>query len=320
MKAALYARVSLDKQRENYSIPTQLAAMREYCIRNIWGIVKEYVEDESGAKLIRPILDQVREDVAAGLFDVLVCYDVDRLGRNLGHQILLEEEFARHGVEVRYVLGEYKDNPEGRLTKHIKGVIAEYEREKIIERTFRGRLGRAKAGQVNISSREPYGYVYKREERRGWLEVILEEADIVKEIYRLYVQERLSFQEIAAGLTNRQVPTRAFTSCEALRTITLTFGKRSRSVSIAVTPESLSAPVPITTTSGLSSSIFLISPAIPTTFPTILKSLKSLLRTLSRHSRKRKSSSTSSTLVMRVLPWSICSWEISSSVFWRVII
>jgi hypothetical protein len=62
---------------------------------------------------------------------------------------------------------------------------------------------------VNISSREPYGYVYKREERRGWLEVILEEADIAKEIYRLYVQERLSCQEIAAGLTSRQVPTRS---------------------------------------------------------------------------------------------------------------
>ena len=146
MKAALYARVSQDKQRENYSIPTQLEAMREYCAKNDLDIVKEYIEDESGAKLARPTLDQVREDVAEGLFGILVCHDVDRFGRNLGHQILLEEEFAKHGVEVRYVLGDYKATPEGRLTKHIKGVIAEYEREKIIERTFRGRLGRANAG------------------------------------------------------------------------------------------------------------------------------------------------------------------------------
>ena len=208
MRAALYARVSQDKQRENYSIPTQLEAMREYCAKNDLEIVKEYIEDESGAKLIRPTLDQVREDIAAGLFDVLVCHDVDRFGRNLGHQILLEEEFAKHGVEVRYVLGDYKATPEGRLTKHIKGVIAEYEREKIIERTFRGRLGRAKAGQVNISNREPYGYAYRSEERRGWLEVIPEEAEIVKEIYHLYVEQGLSCQEIAARLTSSQVPTR----------------------------------------------------------------------------------------------------------------
>lgn len=208
MRAALYARVSQDKQRENYSIPTQLEAMREYCVKNSLGVVKEYIEDESGAKLTRPALDQVREDIATGLFDILVCHDIDRLGRNLGHQILLEEEFAKHGVEVRYVLGDYKATPEGRLTKHIKGVIAEYEREKIIERTFRGRLGRAKAGQVNISSREPYGYAYRSEERRGWLEVIPDEAEVVMEIYRLYVEEGLSCQEIAARLTSSQVPTR----------------------------------------------------------------------------------------------------------------
>jgi len=208
MKAALYARVSLDKQRENYSIPTQLEAMREYCQRNNWEVIKEYVEDESGAKLNRPALDQVREDIAQGLFDVLVCHDVDRFGRNLGHQILLEQEFAKQGVSVRYVIGDYKDTPEGKLTKHIKGVIAEYEREKITERTFRGRLGRAKSGQVNITSCSPYGYAYKSEGRRGWLEIVSEEAEIVREMYCLYVHERLSCHEIAGRLTRRQVPTR----------------------------------------------------------------------------------------------------------------
>lgn len=212
MRAALYARVSLDKQRENFSIPTQLEAMREYCQRDNWPVVKEYIEDESGAKLTRPTLDQVREDVAEGLFDILVCHDVDRFGRNLGHQILLEEEFAKHGVEVRYVLGDYKDNPEGRLTKHIKGVIAEYEREKIMERTLRGRLGRAKSGQVNVSHPDPYGYTYRSEGRRGWLEVVSEEAEMVTGIYRLYVEEGLSSTEIAARLTARQFPTR--TGCQ----------------------------------------------------------------------------------------------------------
>jgi len=210
MRAALYPRVSDRKQKDNFSIPTQLEAMREYCIKNNLEIVKEYIEDViSGTKLARPVLDQIREDVAAGLFDILVCHDVDRFGRNLGHQIFLEEEFAKHGVEVKYVLGDYKDNPEGRLTKHIKGVIAEYEREKIIERTFRGRLGRAKAGQVNITSRVPYGYVYRSGERRGWIEIVPREAEVVREIYRLYVEDGLSCQGIAEELTERQVVTRS---------------------------------------------------------------------------------------------------------------
>ena len=208
MKAALYARVSLDRQRQNYSIATQLEAMRGHCSLNNWEVVKEYVEDESGAKLNRPALDQVREDVAQGLFDILVCHDVDRFGRNLGHQILLEQEFAKHGVGVRYVLGDYKDTPEGTLTKHIKGVIAEYEREKIIERTFRGRLGRAKSGQVSVGNRNPYGYIYKSEGRQGWLEITPFEAEVVKEIYRLYVDERLSAYGIAAKLTESHIATK----------------------------------------------------------------------------------------------------------------
>lgn len=208
MKAGLYARVSLDRQRENYSIPTQLEAMRDYCAKSGLEVVREYIEDESGARLNRPALDKVREDAAQGLFDVLVCHDVDRFGRNLGHQILLEEEFAKHGVQVRYVLGDYKDNPEGRLTKHIKGVIAEYEREKITERTFRGRLGRGKSGQVSVSNHHPYGYVYKSEGRRGWLEIVPYEAEVVKQMYRLYVEERLSIQGIAAKLTQAHIPTR----------------------------------------------------------------------------------------------------------------
>lgn len=207
MRAAIYARVSQDKQRENYSIPTQLEAMREYCARNNLDVVKEYVEDESGAKLSRPALDQLREDVAQGLFDVLVCHDVDRFGRNVGHQILLEEEFTKHGVEVRYVLGDHKNNPEGKLTKHIKGVIAEYEREKILERTIRGRLGRAKSGQVTVGRHSPYGYIYKSEGRKSWLEIVPQEAEVVREIFRLCVEDRLSAGKIAQRLTQRHIPT-----------------------------------------------------------------------------------------------------------------
>ena len=141
--------------------------MREYAGDDGLDVVAEYIEVESRAKLDRPALEQLRQAIAQGEFDVLICYDLGRLGSNPGHQILLEQEFAKHGITIRYVLGEYKDNPEGRLNKHIKAVIAEYEREKILERTIRGRMGRARAGQVNVGYRRPYGYVYRGEKHMG---------------------------------------------------------------------------------------------------------------------------------------------------------
>ena len=207
MKAALYARVSLDKQRGNFSIPTQLEAMRKYATDNGLSIAAEYIEDESGATLDRPALDQMRQAAAQKEFDVIICYDLDRLGRNLGHHILLEQELEKCGVTIRYVMGEYKDNPEGRLTKHIKAVIAEYEREKILERTKRGRIGRAKAGQVNIGYRRPYGYSYVGGNHTGRLDVVPDEAEIVRLIFRWYVEEGMSRYKIARKLSEMRVPT-----------------------------------------------------------------------------------------------------------------
>ena len=170
-------------------------------------MVTEYIDDESGIKLERPALDQLRQAVSQEEFDVVICYDLDRFGRNLGHQILLEQEFARHNVSIHYVLGEYKENPEGRLTKHIKAVIAEYEREKILERTRRGRIGRAKAGQVNVGYRRPYGYIYRGGKHTGQLEIVPEEARVVRDIYRWYVEDGLSLYKIAIRLSDLRIPT-----------------------------------------------------------------------------------------------------------------
>jgi DNA invertase Pin-like site-specific DNA recombinase len=141
MRAALYARVStLDQEPEN-----QLQELRRYVEARGW-TAQEYVDHGiSGAKDKRPALDQLVRDAKRRRFDVLVCWRLDRLGRNLRHLILLLDEL--HAVGVAFVsLAEGIDatTPAGRLQLHVLGAIAEFERARIAERVKAG-LGRARA-------------------------------------------------------------------------------------------------------------------------------------------------------------------------------
>jgi DNA invertase Pin-like site-specific DNA recombinase len=161
-RAVLYARVSGDDRgNEGRNLAGQLEMGREYAQENGWEIVAELAEDDrgaSGADIDLPQLTKVREMADAGDFDILVVREVDRLSRNLAKQLIVEQELKRNDVEVQYVIGEYPDTPEGRLQKHVKAVLAEYEREKITERVIRGRRQKVKAGNVLMVARPPYGY------------------------------------------------------------------------------------------------------------------------------------------------------------------
>lgn len=141
MKAAIYARVStLDQEPEN-----QLQEIRRYTAARGW-TAQEYVDHGvSGAKDRRPALDQLRSDARRRRFDVLVCWRLDRLGRNLKHLITLLEELQTLGVAfVSLAEGIDATTPAGKLQMHILGAIAEFERERIRERVLAG-LQRARA-------------------------------------------------------------------------------------------------------------------------------------------------------------------------------
>src|SRR5580765_1266228 len=141
MKAAIYARVStLDQEPEN-----QLQELRRYIEARGW-LAVEYVDrGVSGAKDRRPALDQLVADATRRHFDVLVCWRLDRLGRNLRHLILFLDELQAVGIGF-VTLGEGIDttSPTGRLVLHVLGAIAEFERERVRERVLAG-LARAKA-------------------------------------------------------------------------------------------------------------------------------------------------------------------------------
>src|SRR5712691_7510416 len=129
--AAMYARVSSDRQREQETIASQTAALQAYAAAQDYVVPPEWVfEDDgvSGTTLVRPGLEAVRDLAAAGQIAAVLVYTPDRLSRKYAYQILLTEEFARAGVTVVYQNAPAAHTPEEHLLVQVQGMIAEYER------------------------------------------------------------------------------------------------------------------------------------------------------------------------------------------------
>jgi site-specific DNA recombinase len=211
--AAIYARVSSDRQKEDKTIGSQTTALKEYAEVHHYVVPKECIfEDEgySGATLARPGLERLRDVVNEGQVEVVLVHSPDRLSRRYAYQVLLLEEFSRKGVAVVFLKGAAGETPEEQLLVQFQGMIAEYERAQIAERSRRGKRHRAKAGCVNVLSGAPYGYRYikKTDTSDSCYAVIEEEAAVVRQIYQWHAQEGLSIGEIARRLSAQSVPTR----------------------------------------------------------------------------------------------------------------
>jgi site-specific DNA recombinase len=201
LRAALYGRVSTEEQAEKYGLASQISELRAYAKRKHYTVADggEFLDDGySGADLERPALNRLREAIRAKAFQVVLIHDPDRLSRKLAHQLLLTEEFERAAVELEFVTVSKEATPEGRLLLQVKGVIAEYEREKIRERTSRGRKEKARRGLVVTG---PYPYGYRPDPAQpGRLIIHPEEADVVRMIYRWLVDEHRSIRSIVTEL------------------------------------------------------------------------------------------------------------------------
>ena len=211
MRVAIYARVSDDQQKEKQTVESQLAEVRQFAADNNWSLDEQhiYVDDgHSGFYLDRPALDRLRDAARDGLIDLLLVHDPDRFSRKYAYQVLLLEEFQRWGVEVRFLKQPPPDNPEQRLLVQIQGVIAEYERARIMERTRRGRLFWARQGRP-VSAKVPFGYRYLRRNHNDppSVEVDSAEAEVLRQIFRRHVEDRWSSRQIALELTALRVPT-----------------------------------------------------------------------------------------------------------------
>ena len=210
MIVAIYARVSSDRQKETETISSQVQELQEFAAREGFAIDERHIycdEGESGYYLDRPALDRLRDAARDGLIDALLVQNPDRLARRYAYQVLLLEEFKRWEVAVRFLKQPPPDSPEQKLLVQIQGVISEYERARIMERTRRGRLYWARQGRP-VCSHVPFGYRYipRNRDEPPSLEVDEEAAPIVHEIFQWYLSEALSIRQIASRLTDRKVP------------------------------------------------------------------------------------------------------------------
>jgi site-specific DNA recombinase len=211
--AAIYARVSSDRQKENHTIASQTEALKEFARTHNYTVPPEWVfQDEgySGAILARPGLESLRDLAAEGQIRVVLVYAPDRLSRKYAYQILLAEEFSRCGVELIFLKSPAGATPEDQLLVQFQGMIAEYERAQIAERSRRGKRHKARQGVINVLSGAPYGYRYvrKTETSAAYYEVIEAEAQVVRLVFETYTQQGLSINAIARMLNQRQIPTR----------------------------------------------------------------------------------------------------------------
>ena len=211
--AAIYARVSSEQQREENTIASQTASLIEFAKSHDLEVPKEWVfEDEgySGATLERPGLERVRDLAAEGQIQVVLAYSPYLLSRKYAYQILLIEEFTRHGVETVFVKSPQGDSAEDQLLVQFQGMIAEYERAQILERSRRGKRHRAQAGEVSVMSGAPYGYRYIRKTDEVPAAYVVDEAEarVVRRVYEMYTVEGLSIGEITRRLNTEGVPTR----------------------------------------------------------------------------------------------------------------
>jgi site-specific DNA recombinase len=211
--AAIYARVSSDRQKDNHTIASQTAALQEYARTNGYAVPAEWVfEDEgySGANLARPGLEALRDLAAEGQIEAVLVYSPDRLSRKYAYQVLLGEEFSRCGVALVFLKSPAGETPEDQLLVQFQGMIAEYERAQIAERSRRGKRYQARQGGVNVLSGAPYGYRYvkKNDRSAAYYEVIEAEAQVVRRVFEIYTQQGWSINAIARWLNEQQIPTR----------------------------------------------------------------------------------------------------------------
>ncbi len=211
--AALYARVSSDRQKESGTIASQTAALREFAQAGGYSVPPEWVfEDDgfSGARLDRPGLEAVRDLAAEGRIEAVLVLSPDRLSRKYAYQVLLLEEFARCGVACQFVQSPPAETPQERLLVQIQGMLAEYERAQIAERSRRGKRHKARSGSPSVLSGAPYGYRYvKRSEgAEARYEVLAAEAEIVRQVFDSYTREHCSMGAIARNLNAQGIRTR----------------------------------------------------------------------------------------------------------------
>ena len=216
-RCALYARVSSEAQARDNTIASQVTALQERIVADGFELEPDHGyldEGYSGSILLRPALERLRDAVAGGQIDRIYVHAPDRLARRYAHQALLIDEFRRAGAEIVFLNRPIGGTAEDDLLLQVQGVIAEYERAKILERGRRGRRHAARSGSVSALTGAPFGYRYVTRGQGGVarFEVVEAEAHIVRLIFAWVGLDRMSLREVCRRLQQMGCRTRKGTT------------------------------------------------------------------------------------------------------------
>ncbi|MDD5155118.1 MAG: recombinase family protein [Candidatus Omnitrophica bacterium] len=200
IKAALYARVSTEEQKENFSLAAQLELLRKHASDNKFEVYGEYVDDGySGTSYERPHFQKLMEDSRRDRFQLILVYKVDRFFRNNKDLLNTVDELQKSGVSVRSITEPFDtSNYLGKFVLSLFGSIAELERNTFMERSKLGKLRRAREGYYSGSSPTKYGYTYNKETKK--IDINDKEAEAVRLIYELYNQPDSSLVKVTRKL------------------------------------------------------------------------------------------------------------------------
>jgi site-specific DNA recombinase len=212
LRAGFYARVSGDQQVKEETIASQIEALRHRIQADGLTLEEElsFIEDGySGKTLVRPALERLRDVAAAGGLDRLYVHSPDRLARKYAYQVLLIEELRRCGVEVTFLNRQIGTSPEDDLLLQVQGMVSEYERAKILERSRRGKRHAASRGRVNVLGAAPYGYRYICKHEGGGeasYQVVFEQARVVRQVFEWVGRDGWSIGQACRRLAHEGIP------------------------------------------------------------------------------------------------------------------
>ena len=204
INVAIYARVSSLTQENENTIDSQIAELTNKAKNMGYNYSsKDIFTDEgySGATLNRPGLERLRESIYDGLYKKVLIFDPDRLARDYVYQTLLIDEIRNEDCEIEFIRSPIGETPEQKMLLQVQGMISEYERTKILERTKRGRMHRMKQGEI-VNGGDIFGYKYirKKADIPTHYIIIEEEAEIIKQIFSWFIEEKWALNKICKKL------------------------------------------------------------------------------------------------------------------------
>ena len=211
LRLAIYARVSTEEQREGQNIDSQVAELERFSREKGWPITGIYKDEGwSGGVMERPELDRLRDDAQKAVFDAVLINDVDRLARDVAHLGVIKRDLERHGIKVIFRKLPTDTSPTYNLMVNILGSFAEFERELITDRTRRGRRHKVEVRKQYLGGNTSYGYRYVPMDRvagrEGVLEIIPDEATVVRRMFEWVDCEGLSARRVLHRLNEREIP------------------------------------------------------------------------------------------------------------------